>query len=262
MWLILLVLLVVIGAILILKQGTVVRDVKQSTTASTARLATGRYRIWTTGVDADGNKGRYYLVAYGAGTQQSTAIADALSSENAKPLPDALAKVRGLMFYYFRPDGDVGELTVANAPLYISPLGGVVNTTFTDYFNVQVLRDKVLIAPSGKTFANTAISVCNDASQCTPGILRFSNDIGSTVFTYEGQDDGFRMYQDGEPKSYFIVGSPLCPANPTFATPGEVGANIYNFTVKVCASLPNNETGGPLLATVSSSSASILHFTK
>jgi hypothetical protein len=254
MWLALLLAVVVFVTLLILRpvrsQGSVARALPP------AALVSGEYRIWVPGVDEDGQEGRYYLVAYGTGKQQSQATASDSS------VSSAILPVSGLLFFYFRPAGDVGGITALTAPLYLNPIGGIANTAFTDSFKVQLLGGKMLIAPSGTNFANTALSICNDATQCIPGLVRFDNRIGSTVFNYEREAGGYRVYQDGEPRNYLIVGNPLCPVGTAPAEAPQLVLDAYQFIRRSCAALPSGQPGGPRFATVSATSASILHFAK
>jgi hypothetical protein len=268
MWLYLLLLLVVVGILLLLNQTTPLKLTRQGAatvtkpSATSTGLVSGRYRIWVPGQDDNGDPGRYYMVAYGVGRQQSSVITDAANIEGGDILPPALNPVGGTIFFYFRPEGDVGDLNGTNIPLYLAPIGGIANTAFTDYFNVQVLKDKLIFTPSGPNFAGAVVSVCNDPAQCIPKLMRFSNSVGGTVFNYEAHDDGYRVYQDGEPKDYVIVGNPICPAGALPEGAAKPIMDAYNFVVTNCASLPANQPGGPRMAIVSPASASSLHFTK
>lgn len=216
----------------------------QPVTRQIAKVVNGRYRIWAAGVDPEGNKGRYYLVAYGVGKQQTADI------------------VGGAIFFYFRANDDTTELTADTVPLYLSPLGGIVDTTFTEYFDVRFVQDKVIINPSGASFAGTTVSVCNDSSQCIPKILHFKNTVGGTVFMYERHEDGFRLYENAINRAYVIVGNPLCPVGMLADGVAQPIVDTYNVVRAACASIPTGQSGGPRFAIISTKDASTLHFAK
>lgn len=242
MWLVLLAFVVVIVILLCTSTRTVQRQT----------VISDRYRVWVTGKNEKGEDGRYYLVAYGLGKKETSTLD-----------PDApLISVGGTTFFYFRPAGDEGTLTTENAAIYLAPIGGIANTTYTEYFSITSVGSQITLAPSGTNFGSAPLSVCNDASQCVPKILRFNNGIGASIFESEVKDDGYLIYQLGNgEKNYIIVGNTLCPAGEL--PPGTAApiVAIHNFTATNCASLPGQQ-GGPRMAIVGPEPTSVLHFAK
>ena len=226
--------LLIIGGLILLAVliAGVVSAAKKTRTlpAAVAAALPAQLKVWTPS-EWQGQKGRYYLAAYGVTRAEAEALISSADPAASKtPLGQVALEALngGTMVFYFVPDGDKAPFTAAR----LNPIDGIEHVSSSDVFT---LTDGKLTSP----YFTNEIKCCTDATKCQEGMVLFGGNAGGASLELEQVGAGYRLFCQRESQmTYLNLGPTICPYNGTTS----------ELLQKSCAKLGVGVAGGPRVA--------------